>query len=730
MRVKELSLKEVGPYEDLTTFKIEPGLTVVYGLNQTSGKTSKNSNYVGKSLLFSTLSEVLYEEPLVGSKQDRIQTGMQRVLLEANGKEYEIIKNKNKYTVKENGVDVEYATKTKAVDFIKTIWPLSFEEYETFVHIDSRIAHPLVMGSTAVRKDFFTKFFGLDKVDAERKLYLAELAKLRETKKAYETLKSTLFMLSNDTLSSDQLDELKLKIDRLSVKLEKAKTKQKVLSAKAQLLDLAEMIKNTITMLEKLKISSREAIDEYRTKYTSYIAACNRIIQDNFEYSQYRKQLEKYESVTSQLSDTAKTVDRSSLLEAYSKYTELKHQLQQVNREIERLSSITPVEKPKALSVDKEEILKTYYEYASLVEKNKQFKSGVCPTCHQPIKDLDYPAIVAKFARVKSQKHLIEQYELRLAAYEKYSEQQDKLALHQAEQSRLSNQLESLQELAKAYKEVQHLPEKPVKVEQPSMTLDEANNKRKAIQTRLDILESAKKYIEKIQEYWSLEDKTRPDLEAINSKINTANQRFYQYRSEYDIGRKNLDKLNQVQSELNELENQLKDVEPLEILIDLYQDKHLKKKIVQIIGNRLMELVNRYASQVFTEDYRFELDWSTSQINIICTRKAGQRLLVSDVRKLSGAESRLFTIILLLSLMSFIPTEKRPNVIIMDEADANLSSETIASFQKLLVLLLQVVESIVIITPRSEDFYPDANNYTVVRQGTSTIVKAHPSELE
>lgn len=729
MRVLGIGLKEVGPYEEATTFKIKPGLSVIYGLNQTAGKSSKNSNYVGKSLLFSTLAEVLYEEPLVGSKQDRIQTGTQQVILEANNKVYQITKKNNKYSIKENGQLIDYATKTKATDFIKTIWPLSFEEYETFVHIDSRIAHPLVMGSTAIRKDFFTKFFGLDKVDAERKLYLAELAKLKETKKAYDTLKSTLFMLSQNTLSEEELEALKAKIDKLSGKLDSAKSKLKVLTAKSQLIDLAELIKPVIDQLEALHLSNRDEISALLKKYKHQVELLDEIKEQSYAYQSYLKQDTEYKEAVAKLSEIAQQYEYEGLDQKRTLISNYTAQKNIVERKLNQLSYVEKIEEPRQPQFGKEKVFEQYYEYQSLVKKAKQFEKGICPTCGQEVKDFDYPAILAKYETLKAQKASIEKYE---ALLEDYQENEKQLAEKEKQEQLLidlDNKIEELKPFAKAAKEIDHLPKRPNVVEEPRYSVDECNRKYKELNRRIELLEKAKQYIEKIQDYWQLEDKTKPDIESLNAKVNEASNRYYQYKSEYETGKKDLEKLQSIKQDLKDFENQLEDVEPLNILIDLYQDKNLKKKIVQIIGDRLMQLVNRYASQVFTEDYRFELDWSTSQINILCTRNAGKRKLISDVRKLSGAESRLFTIILLLALMSFIPTSKRPNVIIMDEADANLSSETIVSFQKLLVLLLQVVESIIIITPRSEDFYPNAINYTVVRNGTSKIVEAHPSEL-
>ena len=237
MKLKAISLKGVGPYSDRATFKVKPGLSVIYGLNHTSGKQSKNSNWVGKSLFFSTVSELLYEEPIVGSKQDRIQEGSQGIVLEAEGANYKITRTDGKYKIVKDGEAVDFRTKTKAQEFIRTLWPLTKEEYETFVHIDSRVPHPLVMGSTAVRKEFFTKFFGLDRVDAERKLYNAALTDLSKTQRARDTLRSTYEMITADIPTEARLAEMEAELADLSACIESSKAELLKAQERNQLLD-------------------------------------------------------------------------------------------------------------------------------------------------------------------------------------------------------------------------------------------------------------------------------------------------------------------------------------------------------------------------------------------------------------------------------------------------------------------------------------------------------------
>ena len=124
------------------------------------------------------------------------------------------------------------------------------------------------------------------------------------------------------------------------------------------------------------------------------------------------------------------------------------------------------------------------------------------------------------------------------------------------------------------------------------------------------------------------------------------------------------------------------------------------------------------------------MNWESSDIDILVHRRFGKRVETSDVRELSGAESRLLTYVMVLALMTFIPESKRSSVLIMDEPTANMSPEIIESFKQLLEVMATVIPTVVVVTPMPEEVYDGATCYTVVkRNGLSTIVEGHPSTI-
>jgi ABC-type sugar transport system ATPase subunit len=83
-----------------------------------------------------------------------------------------------------------------------------------------------------------------------------------------------------------------------------------------------------------------------------------------------------------------------------------------------------------------------------------------------------------------------------------------------------------------------------------------------------------------------------------------------------------------------------------------------------------------------------------------------------------------------MSQLMFKPKSKRLSLLILDEPSASFSKETLERFHRLLPYMQQLIPSILIVTPKSEERYPGAHEYTVVRDASgATVKKGHPSEL-
>lgn len=724
MKVKALCVKNYGPFITKQAFKFRPGISVIYGLNQTSGRYSKNSNWVGKSLFFNSLSELLYDEPIVGLKQDKMKSGSRALILEKeDGTTIQVVKTSGKresVKILENGTPLEHLTKTKANEYIASQWGVSRSEFETFIHLDSRVPHPLVMGSSTDRKHFFDDFFKLDRIDAERKLYLRELRKLSETKAAFNELKQSYKLQSKQVLEdsdyeelSQQLESLRSERARLDALVDEYQQYQKLKvtydSFSSRLKELPCELSEVSTHIEIL--SERKGKIE-RTK------------KQALRYSLYLQQKQEYENLVSELSPLAKKCSREKLHKGAIFYERAKAKHVTVSSQLNHLEEPDEVEKCDPIEGSLEDLLGKRASLKHQIEHAEKFKSGVCPTCGQPVDTVNVKTLKKEFAQVTETIAQLKAYD----AYCVYKEQREQYV---GKKNEFESQLQELTQKVKkfkpyyeAYHEVADLPQEPEPVKEPKYTTEELDRKLQVVSKQLTTLSAVEPYVSDLQKYLTWSGVKEFDYTTYNQ----VGENIARIEAKLTVNAEARKALSTMTDRLRELNSQLKEEPYVKALVEIFSDKTMKKTMVTQISATLCSLLNKYAKVVFDQDYKFNLLWDT-QLQLLCTRKVGSQELTSDVRKLSGAESKLFTLILILSLLSFVPPKRRPSIMILDEPTANFSAETTQAFMRLLDVLKTVIPSIVIITPR-DDVYPDSRPYTVVRtKKGSTIVEGLPNDV-
>lgn len=719
MWLKALAVKNYGPFVNQTVFSFKPGVSVVYGLNKTSGANSKNSNWVGKSLFFSSLSEILYDEPVVGTKQDRMRSGSRAVILTDGTNTVQIIRKSGKRDstqIIENNKPIEHLTKTKAQEYISSKWLLNKAEFETFVHIDSRIPHPLVMGSSTERKHFFDSFFKLDRIDQERKLYMQALRKLEASKQAFNELKVFYKQQKAGVVEPSKVKQLVKEIKQLRAEQKANARSFEIVNQYNQLKAVYDSLKNNLQGVDLSAVSTElNALVAKRKTLKELREQC-------IEYRTYLKAKKQYDSQLSALSDLASSTPLAKLSKGNSLWLKYSEQLQEAQDTV-----LEVVQKPQKLGSPQDlkalELQQSKLE--DLLRTSLKFKSGVCPTCGQPVKVHSVKSIKQELIELQkkiNEGQLWEHYEQQKQLYAQYKEQARQ---RQELITDLEQKTKKFEPYRTAYKERSKLPPEPTVVARPKLTTKQVDQQLHELESRLDQLKAIEPHVEQLQEYLNWSDITTFDYK----KHNAQNEKLAHLEALYTMHKASVEQVNKTKQRLKELKAQLADEPWLTKLIEIFSDKQMKKAMVQQISQKLCQLMNKYAALVFNQDYRFELIWDT-QLQLLCTRRVGKQVLTSDVRKLSGAESKLFTIILVLSLLSFVPSDKRPKVMILDEPSANFSAETTQAFIKLLDVLKQVVPSIVVITPR-DDVYPNSVPYTVVRtKEGSSIVQGLPDQIK
>lgn len=152
----------------------------------------------------------------------------------------------------------------------------------------------------------------------------------------------------------------------------------------------------------------------------------------------------------------------------------------------------------------------------------------------------------------------------------------------------------------------------------------------------------------------------------------------------------------------------------LQALTSAYGSRGLKNYVLQRLCKTLETNLNTFAPFCFAEPMRFEIQVVKGGVTVLAQRSSG---LVSDIRLLSGAESACFRLTLMLSLLGLIPSSRRVNFAILDEADYNMGPSLRTHFiTHFLPQLQQVIPTIFVVTP-------NAAGYDSVADRVLTITK-------
>lgn len=733
---ESLTLKDVPLFKN-QTFSFQEGISVVYGLNKANGKSSRNANAAGKSYFFSSISDIAFGSPIVGEASDRMKAGTRRLCYTYKGKKIKIVRTgatKIKITV--DGKALNARTAPIAKQYLAKLMPYSEEEFRTFVFQDSRVPHPLVMGTTAERKRFFTSFFKLDEIDHFRRRVSKELNELKQVRSAYNEVVSSSKLLQAE-LDDLSIDELQLRLKKVSRKLDKARDYQKEQEEIRRLLEFREKSKDQISLFLKLvPDASEDQLENTLNTLRDRLSSLQREVKLSDQWRQYEQDQERYQKATRELSKRARKELAFGYEAAIKSLEDKDVEYQKRKNEIRRIQSsldnLTEVERPKrkAKDVDASLIDKLISEERSLkhqIDHARKFKSGSCPTCGQKVRLSSLSDLKSTLEETQLQlKKLQAEEDLKLA-WKKYR-------TYKSERAELEAQLDDLPEISNPgpyLSELRSLPKSPEKPEGSPKDISELNHKIDLARDRIRMLEFFRPHLDTLAQAQALTEDQINQLNEEKYNVNDLTKRVASLTAKIEVFKNNQQKLDELTERKLKLKRKLKREEALTFLFKAYSDKAIKRLMINNISKTLSSTLNKYARLVFPEDYTFEFDFKT-QFAILVHRKYGKRVSTSDVRKLSGAECKIFTLILILSMLTFIPPERRSSLLILDEPSANFSKETQEAFASLLPVLNKVIPCIVIITPKIEERYHGAKEFTVVKSlhGTSQILEGHPLDLK
>ena len=196
IRLKSIRLKKVGVYEELNLQDLDnEGFVTISGLNKDSQNLKDNRNGVGKSLMFGSIPNLLYEaDPLAMTKKAKTNMlGNKESEIELtwgapDGKDITVLQTAKKYRVTHDGEDQKVDRQDVARGWIEKHFPLNREEFYSYAYITTQVPHPFQRATPSERLQYLTNVFNLDVYDRIRAKLKEKLDAARDAAVSYTHL--------------------------------------------------------------------------------------------------------------------------------------------------------------------------------------------------------------------------------------------------------------------------------------------------------------------------------------------------------------------------------------------------------------------------------------------------------------------------------------------------------------------------------------------------------------
>ena len=739
------------------------GIVTVSGKNLNVRRTGVeyDTNAVGKSVLFSSLANVLYERGALHesakSKKELYgdALGCSRIYHRTeDGVEYCYEQAKSgKYVVYENGEPLKHDKVANSVSTMQTLFPVCEDAWHHLVVLSSAHPAPFMMAKPEARRNFFSELFNYAYFDE-----LASMAKRQITEKSKTASKLEGFASSIETLRASlsqipEVDESELESDLNT------------------LLELQDKINGRLSLAEFTKIKKRlgeletELDDEVDEKHLEAAKAYLEKTQDHvsklsvkiaFSESK-KKELLAYKEDSREFSESLESLADFNISQdpkqAVSDINALLALLELVGDEdIHALASV------QVLNLTKRDILafrETYAEQQVLEAEKTSIEHSLagirkvlknikghakCPFCASDVDedhfrvelkrlsdeldvvDEKLDAIVTKDFRVlvryannlsnnsfcKSLTSGVDWCKLK-----KIEDSRSVLKLVLRQAKRLQDRVppEGTQDVAELKARLNNVK---LKREKAQEYIDFANN----LGSRAAEYRKLKKKIAGLDE-----EELQQDLEEL-----VALKRSVEERQKHQEKRESfLSMIAQIKKDSAKEAKVLEDIPALEVLVRAYSTKGLRLSAISSIAQTLSASLNENAHMLFSEPFSFDVNITDTRFDIMVDRSPES----SDIRKLSKSEQRRFSMLYAYCLNELIPPSSRSNLIVLDEMEDGSSDVNRKLYREVfLPHLNSVVPNVFVVSPLKEmQEVPGTRTLFVVKDGDSSHVETEHPEL-
>lgn len=739
------------------------GIVTVSGKNLNVRRTGVeyDTNAVGKSVLFSSLANVLYERGALHesakSKKELYgdAMGCSRIYHRTeDGVEYCYEQAKSgKYVVYENGEPLKHDKVANSVSTMQTLFPVCEDAWHHLVVLSSAHPAPFMMAKPEARRNFFSELFNYAYFDE-----LASMAKRQITEKSKTASKLEGYASSIETLRASlskipEVDESELESDLNT------------------LLELQDKINGRLSLAEFTKIKKRlgeletELDDEVDEKHLEAAKAYLEKTQDHVSklsvkiaFSEAKKkELLAYKEDSREFSESLESLADFNISQdpkqAVSDINALLALLELVGDEdIPTLASV------QVLNLTKRDILafrETYAEQQVLEAEKTSIEHSLagirkvlknikghakCPFCAS---DVDEDHFRAELKRLGDELDAVDEKldAIVTKEFRSLARYANNLSNNSFCKSLTSGvdwcKLKKIESSRSVLKLVLRQAKRLQDRVPPEGTHDVAELKARLNNVKLK-REKAQEYIDFANNLGSLateyrklkkkiagldEDEMQQDLEEL-----VALKRSVEERQKHQEKRESfLSMIAQIKKDSAKEAQVLEDIPALEVLVRAYSTKGLRLSAISAIAQTLSSSLNENAHMLFSEPFSFDVNITDTRFDIMVDRSPES----SDIRKLSKSEQRRFSMLYAYCLNELIPPSSRSNLIVLDEMEDGSSDVNRKLYREVfLPHLNSIIPNVFVVSPLKEmQEVPGTRTLFVVKDGDSSHVETEHPEL-
>ena len=790
IHISGLDLNNITPFKDLSV-DFKEGLTYIRGVNKDSDLARPTGNGADKSRFFSAIPNVVYSSAPLSlrkkARKDMLTTKGSSIGLivkpSASSPEYEIVQMGSKYTIFEDGKDMEMNTIPRAEAFIKGLFPISEIDFYSRCYISTQRPYALLRDSDSDRLQHIIDIARLDQYSSLQKYFSLQASSIKDNEIRLSVLEQQLLNIkkklkaAKSSVTKEEYTVAKASYDKHAKQIEKLQTQKFNLLAQQQALQSLLVVERELDelrskytfkkapgvqlkLLRKLKSDAEEwegfndlkrRAEKAKTKILQQISEIEEKLPENSSESLSKKS----KVLNKELSEVSASL--SSVETVATQVAELTEELESLNAEFESLGV-------KKSSVDLETDYSEHIAEAKLRLKLEALlehedadeDSGKCPLCQGDVDFDDIRRIVKgerkalelSVKRKKAQRCLI--------AINDVTKRLSKLSFNKGSASELKarkkelvksielidENLEHFEELAVLRKQLSAI-EKPVKPSctKPDLSVSDIEEgielcheiekhlkaKNALIENHSDFasFRSEAAVVKAAEEVEALLTTLESDIrkqESSQSKSADTVASYEQYTNTVNVYKT---EQQSTQAEIDKLKPSVANKKLVTILSKAYGAKGLRSYAANAYCELLQKNLNHYRDLIFAEPFEFIVEASDTGVAILVDRNNGKPDSVSDVRHLSGAESECFALLCAASLITLTPDSRKLNLIVLDEPTSHMHQVTRELFnQKFVPFLREIVPSVYIITPHEDDCGPNSSEWVVEkRKGISKLIQ-------